>query len=229
MKKTLLTISALILSAVAFAQFEGTFTMTLESPKFKEPMDMNMTVKGNLVCMEIPSMAESGMVKNIINTQTQEMIMCNDRGGRKIGMKSNMKDAERFMPQSSNAKPPVVTETAETKTIDGYKCKKTIIESDEATSDLWISTDVPLNMKDLLTTVSANRSPGSYMLRNLQRGYGGMKGVALEVNSTNKKTKEEYKLTLHSIKQTKVDDKIFNTDDFQLMDMPNMGGGQIQK
>ena len=43
------------------------------------------------------------------------------------------------------------------------------------------------------------------------------------------KTKEEFKMTIHNIKKEKVDEKIFNTDDFQLMDAPNMGGGPIQK
>ena len=227
MKKILLTVTAFVMCTAAFAQFEGTFTMTIESAKFQEPMDMNMTVKGNLSCMEIPSMAASGMVKSIINNEAQTMIICNDRGGRRIGMKVNMKDAERFAPQE--AKPATFTETAETKVIDGYKCKKIIMESEDAKNDLWMTTDLEMSMKNLLTSVSANRSPGSIMLRNLQRGYGDQKGVALEVYSVNKKTKEEFTMTIHNIKKVKVDDKIFNTDDFQLMEQPNMGGGPIQK
>ncbi|MEO8149920.1 MAG: DUF4412 domain-containing protein [Bacteroidia bacterium] len=228
MKKILITITAFVVStAAALAQFEGSYTITIESAKLTEPMDINMTVKGNLSCMQIPSMESSGMVKNIINSETQSMIMCNDRGGRKIGMKMNMKDAERFAPQE--AKPFTVTETTETKVIDGYKCKKIIMENDESKNELWITNELPISMKDLLNSISANRSPGSIMLRNLKRGYGDQNGVALQTFSTNKSSKEEFTMTIHNITKTKVDDKVFNTDDFQLMDMPNMGGGAIHK
>lgn len=230
MKKITLTIVTLALSlTAALAQFEGTLTMTLESAKLKEPMDINMTIKGKLTCMEIPAMEANGFVKSIVNTETQDMIMCNDRGGRKIGMKMNMKDANQFMPQSENAKPPTYTETNETKIIDGYNCKKVIIESDDNKSDLWMTTDLKLSMKDLLATMSANKSPASITFRSMNKNFGDHPGVSMLTYITNKKTNEVTIMTLHNVKTAKVDEKVFNTDDFQLMDTPTMGGGQIQK
>ncbi len=113
-----------------------------------------------------------------------------DRGGRKVGMKSNMKDAERFMPENSNAKPPTFTETGETKTIEGYNCNKVIMESEGNKGELWVTTDLKMSMQDLLTTMSANKGPGSVMLRGYNRSYGAHPGVALITHMTNKKTNE---------------------------------------
>lgn len=230
MKKLILTMASVALGlTTTFAQFEGTFTMSLESAKLKEPMNINMSVKGNLTCMEIPAMVEAGFVKSVINNETQSMIMCTDKGGRKIGMKQDMNKAGQFMPQSENAKPPVFTETTESKIIDGYKCRKVIMETDDSKNDMWMTTDLKLNMKDLLSAMSANKSPASITFRSMSKNFGDHPGVSIETTITNKKTNETAIMTLRNVKPGKVDEKVFNTDDFQLMEMPTMGGGQIHK
>ena len=229
MKKTILSLLSAMFILPAIAQFEGTLTLILESPKLKVPMEINITLKGTLTCMEIPSMTEAGFVKSIVYNDDQTMIMCMDRGGRKVGMKSNLKDSERFMPESENAKPPTFTETKETKEIGGYQCTKIIMETDESAGDLWVTKEIKIDMKGLLAAMGANKSPGSVLLRNFKKNYGERPGVSMLSLITNKKNNEQYSIALSAIKAGKVDEKVFNVDDFQLMAAPSMGGGQIQK
>lgn len=229
MKKYLVAILMVLAALPSIAQFEGTLVMTLESPKLKVPMEIDLTLKGQLTCMQIPSMAEAGFVKSIVYNETQTMLICMDRGGRKVAMKSNLKDNERFMPESTNSKPATFTETKETKEIGGYKCTKVIMETDESIGDLWITYDVKLNMQELLGAMGANKSPGSVLLRNFKRYYAERKGVSMLSLITNKKNNEQYSIAISDIKESKVDEKIFNVDDFQLMDAPTMGGGAVTK
>lgn len=181
------------------------------------------------MCMEIPSMQSSGFIKGIVNNTTQTLTTCIDKGGRKVAMRSNLNEMERFMPVSSNAKPPVFTETTEKKKISGFNCTKVLMKSDDSEGTFWITQEWPIEMTQLITAISANKSPGSAMLRGLSRLYTGRNGVSLETQVTNFKNKESYTVTITDVKPGKVDEKQFNIDDFQLMDMPTMGGGQIKK
>lgn len=211
------------------AQFEGTFTLTIHTDRTPEPTEMFMFLKSDLMCMEVPYMQSNGFIKGIVNNTNQTLTTCIDKGGRKVAMQSNLNDMERFMPVSANAKPPVFTETDEQKKISGFNCKKVLMKSDDSEGEFWITQDWPIEMSKLITAVSANKSPGSAMLRGLGRIYANQKGISLETQITNIKNKEKYSVLITDIKAGFVDEKQFNIDDFQLMEMPTMGGGQIKK
>lgn len=222
MKKLILS-AAFVMAAFTYvsAQFEGGYTMTLSGDKMKEPIDMVINVKGNLSTLEMPQMKSNGWVKSITNKTDQTMIMLMDNKGNKTAMKQKVKDPVEMINKNSKEEAKV-TKTGETKTIEGYKCEKWIVETSEAKSEMWVTNELGITMVDMLGFMSG-RNAAAYA-KNFPKGIEKMEGISLETNVTQTKNGEKSKIVIHDIKKQKVDDAIFSTEGYQMMDMPEMPG-----
>jgi hypothetical protein len=218
MKKILLTAAtAFVMSLAASAQFTGSFSITLTGDKVKEPVEMNYYVKPSMIAMEMPSMKEKGFVKTIINKDAHDITTCMDNKGNKMAMRQKMSDKD-YGPKSDESVK--ITKTGETKTIDGYKCEKVIVESDQATSECWMTTDVKVSMQDIMGAM-ASRNAKQYQ-QKMPQGYDKLEGVSIETATTNKKSGEKSNVKVHDIKIGKVDDAMFSIEGYQMMEMPPM-------
>jgi hypothetical protein len=228
MKKLSLAIIAFIMtSAVVSAQnFEGSYLMRIEIPKKKTSSEMQITFKGDKSCMEMLTAQNSGKLKTIFDKKEKTMTVLVDKdGSNKIAMVRKMSDASSEM-EGGGGKEPKVTVTNETKTIEGYDCKKVIAESDESTTEMWVTDGLGLTYTDMFGMMRSGRGPASNMSMNMHN-YKDVKGLPLEMHISNKaKPDEETFITIKNIKKGTVDASIFDTTGYQMMDMSNMPGGK---
>ncbi|HMT27660.1 MAG TPA: DUF4412 domain-containing protein, partial [Bacteroidia bacterium] len=166
----------------------------------------------------IPQFAGSqGQMTIIVDHAAKKQYMLMDGNGQKMAMVMEMTDIEKAIEQ---AKDPKITVTKETKVIDTYKCTKVISETEENTSDMWLTQDLGLNYSDLYKMVTTNKSPagGNYGMPAMKN----IKGFPIQMIITDKKKGETTTINIRKISKAKVDDKVFSMEGYQMMDMGNM-------
>jgi hypothetical protein len=228
MKKLCFAIIALITTsaAVKAQNFEGSYLMSIETPQKKSTAEMQITFKGDKSCMEMLTAQNAGKLKTIFDKKEQTMTILVDKDGtNKVAMVRKMSDASE-MENNKGGKEPKITVTDETKTIEGYNCKKVIAESDESTTEMWVTDELGLTYTDMFGMMRSGRGPASNMSMSMHN-YKDVKGIPLEMHVSNKaKPDENTVITIKNIKKGTVDASIFDTTGYQVMDMGSMGGGK---
>lgn len=223
MKKSLLLFTVVISSMLSSAQsFEGVITMI---PDFKTKPDpknhVTYFVKGNKVVME--PRGTGAMDGRIIGDKTtKEYYMLIDAKGKKIALNLNMdKMAMSALgntpPASSdrntgaeNPVKPTMSETGETRMIDGYNCTMFAGGEKGSKSEVWVAKDIDFSLGDLLFSPNVGTQ---------FKGYSDMKGLVLEAWQYDDNGKITSSVKLMPVKRT-VDDAIFEIPkDYEKMDM----------
>jgi uncharacterized protein DUF4412 len=229
MKKLFLAIIAFITTGtIASAQsFEGSYLVHIENTQKKNTADMQITMKGDKSCMEMISAQNAGKFKTIFDKKEQTMTILTEKdGANKMAMVRKMPDANELKDKEKSGKEAKITVTNETKTIEGYNCKKVIAESDESTTEMWVTDELGLTYSDMFGMMHRGRGPASGMAMNMQN-YKDVKGVPLEMHTRNKnKTDEDTTILVKNIKKGNVDASVFDISGYQVMDMSKMGGGR---
>ena len=227
MKKLCLAIIGLIAlnSSLSAQNFEGSYLMHVENVKQKKTAEMQFSFKGDKTCMEMITMKNAGKLRTIFDKKEQTMTILVDKDGtNKIAMVRKMPDASEM--ESKEGTDPKITVTNETKTIEGYTCKKVIAESDGSTTEMWITNELGLTYSDMFGMMSAGRGPASNMSMNMHN-YKDVKGIPLEMHVSNKtKPDGDTIITIKNIKKSAVDASLFDTTGYQMMDMSKMGGAR---
>jgi hypothetical protein len=143
-----------------------------------------------------------------------------ENNDKKIAMKRPMRDMnpEDFKPKGDK---PKITETTNTKKIEGYTCKQIWLENATDSIELWVSTEVGLTSADVLSLAGSTRGPA--MGNDMSKFYWS-KGVSLETNITRKADGEKTAMHIINIKKESVPDATFSTEGYQEMQMPQMNG-----
>src|SRR6185436_8204291 len=203
MKKQFCTIIALITStAFAYAQnFEGSYLMHIENAQKKHTADMQISIKGDKSSMEMMTAPNAGKVRTIFDKKEQTMTILTEKdGGNKMAMVRKMPDANETM-GNKEGKEAKITVTNETKTIEGYNCKKVIAESYESTTEMWVTDDLGLTYADMFSMMNRGRGPASNMGSGMQN-YKDVKGLPLEMHMHNKnKPDEDASIFIKNIKK----------------------------
>jgi hypothetical protein len=225
MKKLCFAIIALITTTTFLKaqNFEGSYKIHIENALKKTNGDMQITMKGDKSAMEILTAPNAGKVKTIFDKKEKTMTILVDKDGtNKMAMVQKMPDASAT--EGTSAKDAKITVTNETKTIDGYNCKKVIAESDESTTTMWVSEEPGLTYADMFAMMSMGRGPASNISSNM-KNYKDVKGIPLEMNIKSKNTAEgETVITLKNIKKETVNPSVFDTTGYQVMDMKYPAG-----
>jgi hypothetical protein len=113
---------------------------------------------------------------------------------------------------------PKITQTKESKTIEGRKCSKIIVESESTVSDMWITSDAGLGYQDLYRIFNSTKgTPGA---SNVLPASSKINGFPVEILSKDKKSGAvSASVRISGISKTKVDPSIFNMDGYQIVDM----------
>lgn len=106
-----------------------------------------------------------------------------------------------------------ITETNETKTILGYRCRKYIGENDEYRTESWITEDIP-QINQRLTMALVAKS--SRYAQNTA-AYYPENAFVLESTMFNKKKKETYHMKVIEVKPN--ESRALHTSDYQVTDM----------
>lgn len=136
--------------------FEGNLTITSDK-NGTNPTTMLLAVKNDQLAINPgsgPQMVlnvKTGDFFSVITQGTQKMVM-----KMNVGVLSSLKDMPSFLGPFSNyigatskAKAEVKS-TEETKTINGYKCRKYTVKDETSLSTVWVTQDLPFNVSSLL-------------------------------------------------------------------------------
>lgn len=217
MKKLITVIACLIVGQACKAQFEGTFTMNVMNDKRPEGVTVNYTVKGQkiLTVMTVNGNTFKTMIDNVAGTSTMLM----DQGGAKRGIRSRI--PPQLASQTSQSETPTITETNEKRDIQGYSCRKVIVENAESKVDFWITDQILPGFARAIEALS-NTNQARMMAGTKPLGYENIKGSALEYVITTKKTGALTTVKFENIKQEKIDDTVFDISGYEIMEMPVM-------
>ncbi|SMO59903.1 DUF4412 domain-containing protein [Solitalea koreensis] len=229
MKRPLLfLLTTLLISNAAKAQsnFEGSFKMIISGEKLKHPAEIMYYIKDQKICSVINNPDKGGQMRMIIDPATSDILMLMDMNGKKMGMKSKMKDIAEMAEQSGMKTDVKITETNETKTIDGHPCKKIIAETEDSTIDMWVAQDMDLNLWKILASMRSAKGPmgGARSPAGDFAKYSAfLKGPSLESIITHKKTGDKTTMQIKDIQKGNIDAAMFDTAGYQMMDMPEIG------
>lgn len=201
--------------------FVGSFRMEMHSfdgdqEKKNSPTNMRYwsAEDKTLNKMEMPdSKGQDMRVMTDLKNKWQYTLMVDDKG-RKTAMKSKKKKVT--MEEKKDAKEPEITETTETKTIEGHSCTKTIVKTDDGTWTGWVAKDVPAPFGDMA------RSVGHRGDDKMMKSYKGM-GFPLEFEWVDAKGKDRLVCHVKELKVGAVDQSVFSLDGYEVTEMPSFG------
>jgi frataxin-like iron-binding protein CyaY len=121
---------------IAQSQFEGKLKIQVTEEGKKHTMDY--FVKGDKFRLEVKDMGETGAM--IFDSKAMKMTIVMPQQKMYMEMPLDGIDTESYFDEStSKAK---IKKTGESKTINGYKCEKWIIEDEGLNTEAWITTEL---------------------------------------------------------------------------------------
>lgn len=118
---------------------------------------------------------------SIFDKPNNIMVTLMEGMGMKMGMVLNV-DYEKDIEKENNQ---TFEKTGNKKEILGYSCEEYLFEDDKSFTTVWISNSDDLNIVDAFNAMSSDKNASSKSLPS-----GVPKGMMMETNTTNKKSKE---------------------------------------
>lgn len=137
-----------------------------------------------------------------------------DEKGKKTAMKSKKKKVS--LGEEGKANDAEITETAETKTIEGHTCTKTIVKNDDGTWTGWVAKDIKAPFGDMA------RSVGHRGDDKMMKSYKGM-GFPLEFEWVDAKGGNRMVCYVKELSVGPVDAGVFSLDGYEVTEMPSFG------
>lgn len=217
--KTFNLVAILVIFSVALNAQDLSFNMEMTSPKTKDVVVMKVVTSESKMAI-VPQLPDGqGSMKIILDNAANKQYVLMEHGGQKMAMAVDAFESEKYAEKAS--KEPKITKTNEKRTIDGYSCTKIIAETDEVTSDIWLTQEAGLSYSDLYKIFNSRKgTPGAdKALLSLK----GVSGFPIEIVSKDKAKSEDVTIRIKDINRTKTDPKFFSIDGYKLMDMRKSG------
>jgi len=204
-------------------EFIGQFTMQMEMFKNDKPdkhnpmvMDFHFSKTKTGMLMKSNDGMQGRMIMDLTDN-TMTMITTDGKG-----------DNQAFKMRKPNTKKAVeeiyegyqVTQTEEYKTIDGYRCRKVIIDDtkEDTKTIAWLTKDIDVDWKKVVETLMAGRVDAQFdNLRDLE-------GFTIESETISKNGKERHTVKMSNIKVGAYDQSVFDTSGVEIMTLPGIGG-----
>jgi hypothetical protein len=218
--KKLLTLTALLLApAVVFAaSFEGkvSFKMTSDG----KPMDMNYSIKGDKIRMEMPG--QKGMGGMIMDTGKKEMLMIMDK--EKMYTVMAIPDAAEM--KGKAGEDVKLEKTGEKEKILGYTAEKYISKEKDTVTELWLAEGLGAFMafKNNNPMSGKPAAPQAW-----ERALAGKELFPLRVVGRNKAGKETFRMETTAIEKQSLPDSLFAPPaGYERLDMGGMMQGMMK-
>lgn len=197
----------------------GSFMLNYEIKNNKEAVKTGRVfyaIDNNQIIIS-PSAANLKDITNLrmlIDIKEQEMTMMTiDNKHKKTALLTKL-PKPLLNSNTATKKAPIITKTGIYKTIQGYKCEKTLVNiGDTINMEAYVTTEIFIDNSKLITlcnTSLRNKSPFTHLDYNL-------KGTTLECIITNKNG-DVTKLTITDMLKGKANPAAFNTDGYNIMD-----------
>lgn len=206
--------------------FIGSFTMSVTEfkkgkPSKDSPIKIDYYFQDNQIAFA-PEATKGQQTILIYNVSDRMMTTLINKDGEKTGMKMKMPKIKIDGKVKDNMEYSIKA-TEERKTIEGYSCRKYLIESEENSGYAWITEDVNIDYEriaNLLNIDQKNSHASGLTLKDL-------KGFAMETYTKSKKKDEAYEMKVTNLSIGKLEKNIFDTSDYNMTDMSslmNFGG-----
>lgn len=200
--------------------FVGSFTMHFTElkkgkPTKNSPMKVAYYFNKNKIAF-VPEAAKGDRTTMIYSLDDRVVTTLVDSKGEKTGMRMKMPKIN-IEEKTGDASSYSITPTDERKTIEGYACRKYLIESDEYTGHSWITEEANIDYARLFDflNVGQKNSVSAPALKDL-------KGFAMETYTKSKKGDVEVEMKVTDLSVGKVDENIFDTSDYNVTDMSSL-------
>ena len=206
----------------------GSFSM--EVSEFKKgkiqknyPMTMTYHIDTYRFATEIDYQEDDmeGMV-TIYDRQTRKTTMKTIKNGEKTAMITKMPRVKVGVSKKAiDEGKYTVTETGNTKTIEGYLCKEYLIETEDEITKAWMSEKILLDLASMSDLVRVKNAQGA--MTNYNNVYK-INGFMLEAHTEIKGKNITRDVYIRDLKMGQVDDNIFSTEGYQVTDVSSMFG-----
>ena len=204
-------------AAAQTAEFEGSYDVSIMTvDKRIKTVTMHCVTKGARSTSALDGAVDSAATmthfKIFTDRKAKTKIMLFEQNGEKKGIKMSSESPNAdgtnapIRAKKLAASPPKVTETEETKTIDGHLCKKTLVQTDRFSVEAWVAQDLKYKLLGSGGEADAEREL--------------FKGTVIELSRTDKSSKKTV-LRIKNINAFAVPETEFNTDAYQIMVMPS--------
>jgi len=220
------TILAIMLSKIVAGQepFNGSFLMSFKSDvesKNDFPMLWNIEKlkSGGRMVLEIQDeMQKKGISKRVMfNPSDSTWMMLMEYNLVKQG--TRIKASKMFTDSLKQTNFQVIKKN-EKNIIEGYKCKKITLESDQYFSEAWVTSDIKFNLGYMYKLLSHCGLMGEFVSKGDWFTYKNISGMVLEVTSKNKSTNQTYTMSISTIKPGIITESFFSTKGFKISDIP---------
>lgn len=206
---------------VAPNEFIGSFSMEVTEYK-KGKMSKDSPMKIHYYFDEykiafIPEAEDQQSPTLIYDLREKTITTLVDDNGEKSGMKMKMPKIKVKDKDGSGDLYGKIEKTDETKAIDGYQCRKYLIENEDTKGYAWVTEDMDINYGKLFSFISMDKGKNSNSLTPMD-----IQGIPLESHTESKKKNEAYDSVINNIKSGEVDESIFDTSEYEITDMSNL-------
>ena len=146
-------------------------------------------------------------------TNKWQYILMSDPSDKKIAVRKRKKKVTVV-----DAPDDVATRTTEMRTINGFKCTKTVVVTKEGTWTGWTTDGIPPPFEDMI----GNMKPNSLSARSLIK-YKNVTSFPIEYEWSDKEGKERIKGYVRDIKLGSVPDDAFSRQGYELIEQPAKG------
>jgi len=218
MKKIFISIFVFALSLTTLkSQTNGSLTLETSSLHAKDvisTMDLYLKDSKMLIKPMMGGNMQAGMggIKMIFDFTSSDYLMLMENNGNKMGVKQNLKTILESANSQAYKSVDKITPTKETKIIEGYKCTKYIITSNENISDVWITKDVKLSYKEFFKAMSAMAQGKN----SANSKFDNLEGFPILIESTDKTKGKNAttRMVFKNIKEGVVTDEMFSTEGY---------------
>jgi len=226
MKKIFLLLVLVALAAVGLrAQdtFNGHMVLNISGTDLKESMDVTYYFLNGEVLMK-PQIRDKEKGKDAelgILFKPQQQVFFILMGGKdgKMAMRKTYDNINEML-DTTKIEHPKITQTNETKTINGYLCRKVIAETSTATMDMWVTNDLKFSLGKLMAYSNMNMGKGRKQASS-GNGWGNVKGASLETVVTSKENGSVSTILVKEISTDSPSASLFDMTEYQIMEMPS--------
>jgi hypothetical protein len=227
MKKILLLLVLMSMGAAglrAQETFNGRMVLTISGTDIKEPMDVTYYFLNDEVLMK-PQIRdkESGREAEMgILFKPQQQVFFILMGGKdgKMAMRKSYENINEML-DTTKVEQPKITQTNETKRINGYLCRKVIAETSTSIMDMWVTNDLKFSLGKLMAYSSMGKGRKKSSAGN---GWGSVKGASLETVVTDKERGSVSTILVKEISTERPSADLFDITSYQVMEMPSLKG-----
>ena len=214
MIKSLKVAGAFLVFSMNLTAQDISFNIEVTSPKSTEPMSMKVVSNATKIAIFPNFAGDKSDTRFLIDNTTNQKYVLMINNGQKIAMAVNNFEVEKA---TEAIKEPKITSTKEVRTIDGYKCTKIIAESDEETSDIWLTQEAGLSYNELYKIFNSTKNtPGA---RRSLPSLKNVQGFPIEIITKDKAKDRNVTIRIKNISRAKTDPQMFSMDGYKVVDM----------